>query len=180
MFDTPGTGGGVATPGTGGGAGAPGEGPVAVAPHEGQASASGLTSAPHFGHFTGPLPTVGGLKHMKLTVPLLVHVRGCPLPKGRLAFQLANATAATGNLRSEISRLPAAQEGLRDNQTLLVCLGGNVLLGNANHEGAHRTYGYDDRGDDEGHRAVPGCVIQRTGHDGDNRRNNRGGQHDRG
>ena len=43
--------------------GIPGIG-AALAPQLGQASAFGSTSAPHLGHFTGPLSTVGGLKHM--------------------------------------------------------------------------------------------------------------------
>ena len=66
---TPGTGGGVGAPG---GVGIPGIG-AALAPQLGQASAFGSTSAPHLGHFTGPLSTVGGLKHM--VRPLCVQGR---------------------------------------------------------------------------------------------------------
>ena len=61
-----------------GGVGIPGIG-AALAPQLGQASAFGSTSAPHLGHFTGPLSTVGGLKHMTDLLSQLpwLRVRRC-------------------------------------------------------------------------------------------------------
>ena len=56
---------------------------AALAPQLGQASAFGSTSAPHLGHFTGPLSTVGGLKHMTELLSQLPWSRGLRGPKPR-------------------------------------------------------------------------------------------------
>lgn len=74
-FGAFGAGGATGAPGIFGAAGIegiPGAG-AAFAPQLGHSSAFGSTSAPHFGHFTGPIPVTAGLKHIVVYLPFRFH-----------------------------------------------------------------------------------------------------------
>jgi len=88
-------------PGTGGMDG--GAGASAVAPHDGQASADGSTCAPHLGHLMGPLPTVGGLKHIACSFPRCVLLRSMRLVRRRLTPLKISRRAADGRVGHALS-----------------------------------------------------------------------------
>ena len=81
-FGAPGTPGAFGAAGAPGAAGMPGAG-AALAPQLGHSSALGSTSAPHWGHFTGPASTVGGLKHIDES-PFLFLYRQARARSGRI------------------------------------------------------------------------------------------------
>lgn len=81
-FGAPGTPGAFGAAGAPGAAGMPGAG-AALAPQLGHSSALGSTSAPHWGHFTGPASTVGGLKHIDES-PFLFLYRQARARPGRI------------------------------------------------------------------------------------------------
>ena len=74
-------------PGAPGADGIPGIG-VAFAPQLGHSSAFGSTSAPHFGHFTGPIPVTAGLKHINSYLPLdsFFYLSSVPLQRDQRAL----------------------------------------------------------------------------------------------